>query len=962
MRQNRGKYLISYTVLFALILAVISCWLLAEGRSLVLGGDPVAQHVRALIYYARWLRELPGYVLREHALPAYSFSMGYGSDVITTLHFYVIGDPLNLFCALIPTKYMSVFYSVMIVVRMYLAGLSFTFMCFTLRSLAAETARPAAAREKGAKGKKTKAAAPEQSALHGILAGTLTYVFCAFTIFGGWRHPFFLNPMIYLPLTVAGAEMIRVRKRHLLFTLAVAISALSNFYFFYMIAAVTVVYALWKCACVYGKDFRKSLAYILHLAAAALTGVLLSGIILVPVLYAFAGNPRSVDGYIFDALFSADYYLRLPGSLITFWSAGEWGYIGISSAALLAILALFVTGAEKGLQVLFGLGIAALCVPAAGYVLNGFSYVSERWVWAFICLCAYMVSRGWEQLLRIGVSAAGPGRKALRRWMAAGGTVLVVLLMLSLNRRQEPGWLNLCIQLVLMAAGMGLFFLSRSRKGALLFSCMVLGICCNGIFGIVPALGGVGNGYYQWNRVAGDSAEIFDTEAAVIRKIREAKGESDMQRYSGTKLSGNASVQDGVLSTQFYWSLANGSVSRFFEKLGLCTSYANAYANLDDRTILNEIACVKYFSTQEEEHVPFGYTLLDQTQNPAADRYPVCQNRLTLPFGITYEQSISEEAFDRLDPGARGEVMLRCAVADKGDDAGKTADGDAAGMEAAAGDGAADLSTLESSLIRLVPEIRVEAAGDKAVVSGNTITALEDGARVRIRFEGSENSESFLYLGNIDFRDSEGTLRHIPERLNLKLSAYAGKKKVMTRTVSWFTRREKWYAGRNSFMIPAGFHEKKLTTMVLTLPARGTYSFGEMAVYLQPLDDRYEELAGRLKEEAAENVQLHTGPEALTWATGRIDLDAEVSSDRILCLQMAFSKGWKAWVDGEKVPLVRTNLMFTGVPLTKGDHHVTLRYTMPGLRPGTCMSLLGLAVVAWYVLHSRSRKRERRKH
>ena len=157
-------------------------------------------------------------------------------------------------------------------------------------------------------------------------------------------------------------------------------------------------------------------------------------------------------------------------------------------------------------------------------------------------------------------------------------------------------------------------------------------------------------------------------------------------------------------------------------------------------------------------------------------------------------------------------------------------------------------------------------------------------------------------------------------------------------------------------MIPAGFHEKKLTTMVLTLPVQGTYSFGEMAVYIQPLDERYEELAGRLAEETAENVQLHTGAEALTWATGRIDLDADVSSDRILCLQMAFSKGWKAWVDGAEAEIVPAETGFSGIRLSAGKHEVRLAYDCPGFGTGAVISLITAAVFAVLLILSRGRR------
>ena len=56
--------------------------------------------------------------------------IGLGSDVLTTLHYYVIGDPLNLLSVFVPDeKYMELFYNTMVLVRIYLAGLAFSAYC-----------------------------------------------------------------------------------------------------------------------------------------------------------------------------------------------------------------------------------------------------------------------------------------------------------------------------------------------------------------------------------------------------------------------------------------------------------------------------------------------------------------------------------------------------------------------------------------------------------------------------------------------------------------------------------------------------------------------------------------------------------------------------------------------------------------------------------------------------------------
>lgn len=950
MKSKSRKYLLAYTLLFTLITVAISAPLWLAGKSLVLSGDPIEQHLGALIYYGRWLRDLPGYLLREHALPTYSLSIGYGSDVIDTLHFYVIGDPLNLLSALVPSAYTAVLYTVLIVLRMYLMGLTFSGMWFYLRASrraavtrGEETFRSGEASGGGDIAQKTYLLPGWTS----ILSGAMIYVFSAYTIFGGWRHPFFLNPMIYMPLLIVGAEKIRTERKHLLFALAVALSAVSNFYFFYMIAVVTVVYVLWKCVCVYGSAIGKWLCLIAHLTGAALTGVMAAGVILLPILFAFAGNPRSGGGYLFDALYSVEYYLRFPASLVTFWSADEWGYIGISAIALISLAALVVTKTRRDLQVLFLIGVLALLLPAAGYAMNGFSYVSNRWVWAFILLCACMTVEGWEVLRRLFGRRGRVTRVAARkRILLVTGIIIVALFALSLTDACRNIRTNLWISLGLLSAGILILWFKSGM--AALFSLLILGICCNGIFGIVPALGGIGNGYSSWDHVLGEDAAIFQRESAAIRAV---EGADDFYRYSGKGLHANCSTLDGAPATQFYWSLASGYLSDFYGRLGLCNSYGHAYGHLDDRTILNEVAGVKDFYTEDPSHVPYGYDLLDEATNPRSEVWPIYRNRYTLPFGIAYNKVISVSAFDALDPGARGEVMLTAAVVpDKDAAALQAVNAEDASADASAALQVANAEEVTAGLTRTARAFSVKAVKGKALIEGNKITALEDGAKIRFRFEGTPEGESFLYLGGIDYRPEGGSPTDLPGRLPFTVKAYAGKEKMMTWKHEWFTPKEKWSVGRDSFMFPGGYHEEPITSFVLTLPVAGVYTFDEMGVYTQPLGEAYVESAMRLGEEAPDRVDTHTGTGTTVWATNRVDAHVSFTSPKLLCMQMTYSKGWRAYVDGEEVPVICTDLMFTGAVVEAGEHDVSFRYVTPGLVPGAILTLIGLGLMVGYAV------------
>src|SRR5690606_28565274 len=56
-----------------------------------------------------------------------------------------------------------------------------------------------------------------------------------------------------------------------------------------------------------------------------------------------------------------------------------------------------------------------------------------------------------------------------------------------------------------------------------------------------------------------------------------------------------------------------------------------------------------------------------------------------------------------------------------------------------------------------------------------------------------------------------------------------------------------------------------------------------------------------------------------------------------------YADGWNAYVDAEKVDIIRTNHALRGVPISAGDHTVELKYEPESLRIGM-MATGGMAI------------------
>ncbi|MBQ6469398.1 MAG: YfhO family protein [Lachnospiraceae bacterium] len=66
--------------------------------------------------------------------------------------------------------------------------------------------------------------------------------------------------------------------------------------------------------------------------------------------------------------------------------------------------------------------------------------------------------------------------------------------------------------------------------------------------------------------------------------------------------------------------------------------------------------------------------------------------------------------------------------------------------------------------------------------------------------------------------------------------------------------------------------------------------------------------------------------------------------------------GWKAYLDGQEVPMLLANKAFTVIEVGAGSHTFALRYFCPGVRPGLIISVSSLAVFVFVLFLTRKRK------
>ena len=84
----------------------------------------------------------------------------------------------------------------------------------------------------------------------------------------------------------------------------------------------------------------------------------------------------------------------------------QWGVAGYSAVAMAGVFVLF-SKRKKHLDLKWGFALLNLflLVPFAGHVLNGFSYVSNRWIWAYGMMIAYIFVKAYPEFFTLTVTA-----------------------------------------------------------------------------------------------------------------------------------------------------------------------------------------------------------------------------------------------------------------------------------------------------------------------------------------------------------------------------------------------------------------------------------------------------------------------------------------------------------------------------------------------------------------------------
>ncbi len=897
--NGRVRYYLVYTVAFLGIAAVSYALYLVGGVSFAWKTDGATQHLPALVYLYDWAHALIASVASgSPQVPTWDISLGFGSDVLALLAYYGFADPFNWLVLLFPRDSLGLAYTVVALLRLYCAGLAFSafvrhFRCQGWSSMVA----------------------------------TLIYVFSGFALFFILRHPFFITPLVFLPLACLGAEFLFARRSPLVYVAALAWLFAANYYFSFMVSIFVFGYVVCRYVMVVG-SWKPALLFghIGRFLGWSLLAACLAAPVFVPAALGVFSSARTGAGHDIPLLYDAGYYLELFPTAVTLGIAGNQCYLGVTQLGVLAVALLFMQRGRNATVAKVGMALllASVAIPWAGHMFNGFSYVVNRHSFGLVFASCALLARLLPSLFELearqvrglavfsgvyiaGVAGAcawaiGTGQAAsdFKEWgwllyagravMIAVAFVVTVLLVRRAagkpgRRRSCTGWIVGLTMLMVAVNGFAMstiykdLMLSLADTTAMLHASPFEGKDAGQGGAAQDTLTRVDDGWLSWK---GSGVETVPVARA------------------------NEGLYDHAAHDTSYFSLLPSHVSTFLAgemQMGDTSGYH--YWHLDQRASLVALMGVGSWAGNAGI-APYGFSQQeDGLFAPDAE----------VPIGYTCAEAVERAAYQVLSPVDKQETLMQAVVVD---------DVAATGLNA-------------GKVAHAAREVDAKVVADDAqgieVGDGGSIHVQEGASgSVAIEFEPVENAE--LY---VQFQGYRALSR---SAANVSVHAKCGDRSAMCR---FRGAGGQYYAGFDASMMFFGYAEGPRSRVEVTLPSDDEYSFDSVHVYALPVDDHAE----RAQALAAEHLQQ------VELAANAIRGTLDVSERKMLCMAIPYSSGWSATVDGAPVDVQQVNTWMCGIVVEPGSHQVEFTYRTPGLTLGLAAGAVGLAVLVVALLFRR---------
>lgn len=878
MIMKSRKAFLLYTVLFFITFIIVFAIFFKTKKNLVfLDGDAFQQHFLIFNNYIKLLKEGNFNILDKYS--TFSWNIGLGADILGQYSYYIVGDLFAYIGLLFPMEKMELAYSFAIILRIYFTGISFLYFC------------------------KYKKIEIKKSCL-----GALVYAFSSWVLYASVIHPYFTNAAILFPVFLVGIEKLQKGNKILPLIIINTITIVSNFYFWYKITILALIYFLILFFVESkNKNIKSFSLKIFKIGLAYVIAILLSSLIFLPTIYTYISSGRLTSNVILR--YGKDYYKSFLVGVSSF-TINNWTTITTTTLAII-FLPLFIKKYKKNMSIcIFTLVIIfMLLLPVFGSIMNGFSYPTNRFSFS-LCFCvAYIVCNtinfefdySWNDIIFMCSSMIL--------------YLFIIILINSLSKNLLIAFIP-SIAFILIIILKKIFFQKNSNIINNFGQVLIIGII---IFGCCY----IGVSMYRGLFTTRGMISNFETNSALLRRYNTLNGRVDnydkcidylssvdksFYRISTSENSiSNISLLYNFPSLSSYLSLVNGNIFNISNNiLNLELSAGSPTKEFNNRTRITTLLSTKYFIADETEIPPIGYTFYKKIGYD----YIYINNNYVGPISY-YDKKISKNDYYNLTAIEKEKSVFTAAYI---------------GNEKHT-----DLEELEFKFENNV--LDYEIINLEGLVKGKGyINSKKPNSKLTIKINEkiSDKQELYLEIKNLVFNSS--ILSNNEFVIQFKAGNKSIKKKVQD-------RESRYYLDASNIVVNLGKVNDPNLYIDIIFKQPGEYSFDNLSFKVVDFNNYIQEVDN-----------LNKGINNIKYNNNSVEADLTLNKSGVIQLATGYSKGWKAYLDGNEVNVFKVNEAFVGTIVKKGKHNIKFVYQTPYFNVSlifTCVGIISIVIVVY---------------
>ena len=700
--KNKWTSMITYTILFAVLMAGIFALFIYQGRSFVNSSDAYDQGYFWTAEMGNNLRSLFG----GDGYPLWSWDRGTGLDTKLPI------EPFMILASFFPAGKIELGYTIAIILRLYFAGFAFILFCW---EIALDNFK--------------------------ALFGALCYVSCSFTINVALVQGQFIDMFILFPLLVMAADRIYKGKSAVPFMLIVGITVGINYYLAYMAAIGIVIYIVFRYFHYHEFSAKEYFAYLGRFIVYGIAGILMSAIFVYVTIVTLSGastGSRPALEMLYD---TAHYYKSITNLLSEGYTFG-YKYIGVPILALLAIPAFKGKPSIKATHVIMSVIMCLMALsPFFGSMFNAFSYETKRW---YFMLIFFLV---WTAAEHMDLDELAKGKNVIIMlfWWAVLTFTTLGFAYLDITGNMSKRHLafvggNLAAGLVMIL----FIWIAGKLKASLRLRQSLIIIAVIGTLALVwnaSFYGHIDKKFFKFGEINRQLEASTQRAGSLIED--DGFYRIDMVDWINTHLKADQPVNENLWwgndTIYIYDSKLPSRLSEFNRLVGNNMGYSKrVYMQSNGQRMgLDFLYGVKYFLGDDVKNDRLG---ADAYAGYAFDYYDdldgvkVFKSRYDSSLGFLYDKFMTETEFGKLSRLEREQALMQALV---------VPDEEAADLDETKQVTAADIETD----VRDVPYKII--AHENITMDGNTLIVGEDDASILLFAEPAENCQLVVSYDNL---------------------------------------------------------------------------------------------------------------------------------------------------------------------------------------------------------------------